>query len=154
MKIIRPDQFDFVKFRNIPIQKRKVGNQSGKKDRYKDIITAFDIETTRIREIEQSVMYVWQWAFDDDLCVVGRTWEEFLYLADNLAYILPDGVKLVAYVHNLSYEFSFLSGIYDFKPEDVFCMDSRKILKCTMFGKIEFSGCGYPKTAMPKINGI
>lgn len=142
MKIIRPDQFDFVKFRNIPIQKRKVGNQSGKKDRYKDIITAFDIETTRIREIEQSVMYVWQWAFDDDLCVVGRTWEEFLDLADNLAYILPDGVKLVAYVHNLSYEFSFLSGIYNFKPEDVFCMDSRKILKCTMFGKIEFR-CSY-----------
>ena len=142
MKIISPDQFDYVKFRKIPIQKRKAGNQSGKKDRYKDIITAFDIETTRIKEIEQSVMYVWQWAFDDDLCVVGRTWDEFLNLAENLAYILPEGVKLISFVHNLSYEFSFLSGIYDFQPEDVFCMDSRKILKCTMFDKIEFR-CSY-----------
>ena len=141
MRIIKPEQFDFVNFKKIPIQKRRRGNQSGKKDRYKDIITAFDIETTRLKDVEQSIMYVWQWAFDD-VCVVGRTWDEFLNLADNLAYLLPDGVKLVVFVHNLSYEFQFLSGIYHFQPEDVFCLDSRKILKCTMMGKIEFR-CSY-----------
>lgn len=147
MRIIKPEQFDYVKFRQIPMQKRKVGNQAGNKDHYKDIITAFDIETTRIKEIEQSVMYVWQWAFGDDVCVVGRTWDEFLQMAENIAYLLKPHQKLVVFVHNLSYEYAFLSGIYNFRPQDVFCLKPRKILKCTMFDRIEFR-CSYLHSQM------
>ena len=141
MKIITPEEFDFEQYEKIPLQPRPRGNQGGNRNRYKDIITAFDIETTRIKEIEQSVMYIWQWAFDD-ICVVGRTWDEFLVLAEKLAYYLGEHEKLVVFVHNLSYEFSFLKGIYNFKPADVFCLESRKILKCTMFDHIEFR-CSY-----------
>lgn len=140
--IIEARDFDFEAFKKIPIQKRKRGNPSTRsKIRYKDLVTAFDIETTRIVEIEQSIMYIWQWAFDD-VVVIGRTWGEFLTLAGDLSSILGENERLMIYVHNLSYEFSFLKGIYNFKPKDVFCMDSRKVAKAVMFDKLEFR-CTY-----------
>lgn len=136
------DKFDFEKFRQIPQQKRKKGNPGTRsKIRYKDIITAFDIETTRIKEIEQSIMYIWQWCFDDTV-VYGRTWQEFLDFCEMLCKCLGENERIFCGVHNLSYEFQFLRGIYDFKPEDVFCMDARKIAKCVLFDKIEMR-CTY-----------
>ena len=37
------------------------GNQgTRKKTRYLDCVCAFDIETTRLQDIDQSVMYIWQ----------------------------------------------------------------------------------------------
>ena len=141
-RVIRSDEFDFVAFKNIRDQKRNPGNPGTKaKYKYKDIITAFDIETTRLEEIEQSVMYIWQWAFDD-VCVVGRTWEEFTEFVDNICYVLKDDERLIVFTHNLSFEFSFLKGIYDFKSDEVFALDTRRVLKCMMHGKIEFR-CSY-----------
>ena len=56
------EEFDWWWFDNIEQQKRKRGNNAtSQKYYYKDIITAFDIETTYIKEIDQSVMYIWQW---------------------------------------------------------------------------------------------
>lgn len=141
-KLIYWNEFDFENFRKIPQQKRHRGNPGTRsKIRYKDIITAFDIETTRIKEIEQSIMYIWQWCFDDTV-VYGRTWEEFLLFCQCLCDQIGENERLFVAVHNLSYEFQFLQGIYHFKPEDVFCMDPRKILKCTLFDKIEMR-CSY-----------
>lgn len=140
--IISPDQFDFDKFEKTRCQTRRRGNQGTKdRTRYKDIISAFDIETTRIVEIEQSVMYIWQWAFED-VCVIGRTWDEFLSFAEKLCKRMRSDEKLVVFDHNLSYEFAFLKGIYDFKPDEVFCMDARKVLTCSMMDHIEFR-CSY-----------
>lgn len=141
VEILSPDEFDFESFISLPAAKRRQGNpgrQNGPV--YKDLITAFDIETTRIREIEQSVLYVWQWAFGPETVVVGRTWNEFKAFQERLQDALGKQ-RLVVYVHNLSYEFSFLRGVFDFKPSDVFCMDRRKILKCKI-GKLEFR-CSY-----------
>lgn len=53
-----------------------------------------------------------------------------------LAQRLP--ACLVVYVHNLSYEFQFLSGVYDFASGDVFAIKSRKVAKCVMLDKLEF----------------
>lgn len=140
--IIGPAEFSFYWIETMEHQKRKVGNPSGKaKVWYKDIITAFDIETTRLEDIEQSIMYVWQWQFGDKYTVVGRTWEEFLEFCSRLSAALC-GEKIVVWVHNLSYEFQFLRGIYHFEPEDVFALKARKVLKCTMMGNIEFR-CSY-----------
>lgn len=149
MKIIKAKDFDFVWFRSLKEQKRNPGNPARRsKKRYINLVTAFDIETTNIEEIEQSVMYIWQWAFGPDLVVVGRTWDEFKALAENLAFILKEHQQLVIFVHNLSFEFQFLKGIYDFGPDEVFAMDPRKILKCTMYnGKLEFR-CSYLQTNM------
>lgn len=142
-KIITPQEFNFIWLYKIKKQKRKSGNQ-GTTDKkiYKDLITAFDIETTRIKEIEQSVMYVWQFQFDLDYTIIGRTWKEFIDFIKQIKNVMQPQEYIVVYVHNLSYEFQFLRGIYDFQPEEVFAIKSRKILKCEMFNCIELR-CSY-----------
>lgn len=114
------------------------GNQGTRKARrYLDCVCAFDIETTRLPEIEQSFMYVWQFCVNAEFVVVGRTWSEFLQMLQAIREQLR-GLKLVVYVHNLSYEFQFLKGVYDFRSEDIFAIDTRKIARCTMYDQIEF----------------
>lgn len=140
--IISAAEFPYDWLANIPLVKRKPGNQRTKKRRkYKDLITAFDIETTRLPDIEQSFMYVWQWQFGTKYTVVGRTWEEFLEFQNHLRSVLDD-VFLPVFVHNLSYEFQFLKGIYYFDQDDVFAIKSRKVLKCDMWDCFEFR-CSY-----------
>lgn len=146
--VIAPEQFDFGWLQGIKVQKRAVGNPGTKKGvNYKDIITAFDIETTRIKEIEQSVMYIWQWQFGDVYTVIGRTWEQFETLIEGIAEVLEDREYLCVFVHNLSYEFQFLRGIYHFEKNEVFAIDSRKILKLTMHQHIEMR-CSYMHSNM------
>ena len=125
----------------------KVPRKKGSKP-YLDIVTAFDIETTRLPEIEQSVMYIWQFQFGLDQTVTGRTWEDFFQFLDHIVERIRGVAWLVLYVHNLSYEFQFLKGLYDFQADEVFATDSRKVLKCTMFDCIEFR-CSYYLTNMP-----
>ena len=144
---INPDKFNVEWYENIPLQKRKKGNQStSQKYYYKDIITAFDIETTYIKEIDQSVMYIWQWQFGD-LSIIGRTWWDFTKFIRILCDHLAEDERLVVFVHNLSFEFQFISGILDFTPDDVFAIDNRKVLKATYNNKIEFK-CSYLQTNM------
>lgn len=121
--------------------KRKPG-QKGTTE-YADCICSFDIETSYIKEKEQSIMYVWQCAIEETV-IMGRTWEEFKDFLNKLKKKLC-GLKLVIFVHNLSYEFAFLSGVYHFNEYEVFCTDSRKILKCTMYKNFEFR-CSYKLT--------
>ena len=45
-----------VYFKNCPIVKNRRGNPAGKKRHYIGITTAFDIETTLLDDITQSVM--------------------------------------------------------------------------------------------------
>ena len=140
-------EFDYEWFQDLPLQKRNKGNQStSQRYYYVDLITAFDIETTYIEEIDQSVMYIWQWQFGDKCTVIGRTWYELRMFLAELKEILHDN-RLVIFVHNLSFEFHYLSGIFDFAPEDVFCMDHRKILKATLNNSFEFR-CSYLQTNM------
>ena len=106
--------------------------------RYLNIITAFDIETTRIPDIEQSVLYIWQWHFDGIGCCIGRTWQEFQLFVDRLKEVMPAHTMLCVMDHNLSYEFQFLAGIYNFREDEVFCIDNRKILYCDMYDILHF----------------
>lgn len=137
--------FNEWSLRQYPPQKRGRGNPGhscGKSLRYKDVITAFDIETTRLPDIEQSFMYIWQWQIGTTT-VIGRTWDDFKEFVEQIRpHVEGKKQKLLVFVHNLSYEFQFLSGIYDFKPEEVFCIEPRKILKCEMYGFLEFR-CSY-----------
>lgn len=121
----------------IPKEKRKKNSRP-----YLDVITAFDIEASRLADIEQAVMYIWQFQFGPDITVIGRTWEEFQSFIEAIAARIRDICYLVVYVHNLSYEFSFLKGIYPFRTDEVFCTEARKVLKCEMEGCIEFR-CSY-----------
>src|SRR5699024_6928781 len=67
-------------------------------------------------------------------------WEEYKKFIEGINAVLND-VKLVFYVHNLSYEFQFLAGTCNFNIEDVFSIKKRKVLKCT-YECIEYR-CSY-----------
>lgn len=129
------DTFPYEWWKSLPVQNRKRGNQGAKgknKRTYLDAICAFDIETTRIKEIEQSVMYIWQFAVlaDNSIkVVIGRTWQEWMFFFRRL-YVYKKW--FVVFVHNLSYEFQFMAGIYNFQNEDVFALKERKVAKCSM----------------------
>lgn len=110
---------------------------------YANSICSFDIETTRLKDKEQSVMYVWQFAVEEQV-IMGRTWEEFKDFLSALKAKLGN-LRLPVFVHNLSYEFVFLSGVYHFNEYEVFCTEQRKILKCSMYKCFEFR-CSYKLT--------
>ena len=106
--IVNCEEFDFDWYESIQREKRKRGNQGGnsKKD-YKSIITAFDIETSRIKSIEQSIMYIWQWQFDEEYTVIGRTWEQF----NDFVQKLKDRMKTLSYMFTIyPMNFNFLGA--------------------------------------------
>lgn len=119
--------------------KRGRGNPAGNKRKYLDSITAFDIETSVIKECEEAFCYLWQLSIDNKIVIIGRTIQSFY---DNMkiasTYLNEQGLTWVIYVHNLAYEIQFLMGVYDFEPEDLFIIKSRKVVKAIMFGCIEF----------------
>lgn len=140
--LVPVDKFDYWEFAHMPIQKRKRGNSGNRQQKiYKDIIAAFDIETTRLCAPEQTIMYTWAMQLND-ITLVGRTWDEWLGFMNQLRLYLLEGEYLVIWVHNLSYEFQFMAGVYDFKADEVFALKSRKVAKCEMFGCFEFR-CSY-----------
>lgn len=107
-----------------------------------NLVLAFDIETTNLKSIEESVMYVWQFGTKDRV-VIGRTWQEFQKLMDVLVSIAEErDTKIIIYVHNLSFEFQFLRTVLDFSTDEVFIMKSRKILKAHYRKRIVFR-CAY-----------
>ena len=106
-----------------------------------DMVCAFDIETSELKEIEQGFMYIWQFQFRE-YTIIGRTWDEFLFLVQTIRDCIKPNERVVCYVHNLSFEFSYLKGIYPFTKEEVTCMDRRQILRCEMYNAIEFR-CAY-----------
>lgn len=119
----------------------KRGNPGGNKRVYIDMVCAFDIETSRYDD-RRSFMYIWQFQAGKDATVTGRSWKEFTLFMKRLRTACEKGEYLVIYVHNLSFEFQFLSGIYRFKPDEVFAVERRKILRCDMFDFAEFR-CSY-----------
>ena len=106
---------------------------------YCNIVCAFDIETTLIDSIRQSVMYIWQFQIEDQTTIIGRTWEEFRLLLKRISETIPEGSCVVIYVHNLSYEFQFIKS--QIPIDSVFAMDNRKILTVES-GPFEFR-CSY-----------
>lgn len=138
------ETFPFELIQQAKHVKRKRGNNGGKSKRdLKDLVCAFDIETSNLPDIEQASMYIWQLQVDDIGTIIGRTWEEYQQLLARVCDVLGENESIVFYVHNLSFEFQFLRGIYPFQPDEVFCMDSRKILYCSMFGEKIVYRCSY-----------
>lgn len=142
------DTFDYSIIKDTPCQKRRRGNQGKRenKRKYKDLFCAFDIESTNDLELQHAFMYIWQFQIED-YTIIGREWSEWLIFCERLTEQLQQDEYLMVYVHNLSYEFSFIKGVYGFTPEEVFCIQPRKVLKCEMLDHIEFR-CSYLLTNM------
>lgn len=147
-QLIDVNNFDPVLIKNYSVLPFPSGNRgSRRKVKFLDCVCAFDIETTRLEDIEQAIMYVWQFQISTDYTIIGRTWDQFLLFLQGLNKNMPENVQLMIFVHNLSYEFTFLKGVYPFKPEEVFAMDNRKVLRCSMYGRFEFR-CSYLQSNM------
>ena len=140
--------FDYLVISSTGCQKRPKGNQGTKHNvrKYKNLFCAFDIETTNDLTINQAYMYIWQCQIEEQT-VIGRTWGEWLEFLERISSRLAEDEYLMIYVHNLSFEFTFLKGIYSFDPEEVFAIDRRKVLKCEMMNHFEFR-CSYLLTNM------
>lgn len=140
--IVSVKEFNYNIVAALPDLPRKSGNQGTRARRvYKDVVCAFDTETSYIKELEAQCLYIWQFQLDEALTVIGRTWKEFIQFAEGIEAVLPDNVYLVTYVHNLSYEFQFMRSLFNIAPENVFVVKSRRVLKW-LCGRFEFR-CSY-----------
>lgn len=123
-----------------------------KKNPFADLGCGFDIETTRIAGTKRSTMYVWQFSIDD-VTIIGRTWDEFRELLTRLNkyYHLTDGKRLLVWIHNEKFEFSFIKSQLQWKMKDIkvngmvvdrrpdiFALDKREVIKATTVENIEF----------------
>lgn len=145
--ICHVENFPFSVIGDTECQSRQRRNAGGRqKLKYKNLVCAFDIETTYIEEINQSVMYIWQFQIED-YTIIGRTWNDFKFFIQKLSFQLDEDERLVAYVHNLSYEFQFLAGVFHFDPNQVFAIDSRRVCKADLENVLELR-CSYIQTNM------
>ena len=138
----------------------KKRRKAQKNIRLLNVFSAFDIETSTVWLSDDrseynvhSFMYVWQFQLED-YTVMGRTWEEFFdwlkLLGEAIEHIrrdnaLEDKPFMVIWVHNLQFEWTFLSGIYPFRNDEIFFRDVRKPIYCRMFDMFELR-CSYIQT--------
>lgn len=118
--------------------------KKSKHAKYSTNVISFDIETTStyFKGKKFAYMYAWATCINGESVYIGRTWKEFLDYTELLRdYLdLNDDNRLIIWVHNLSYEFQFLSDLFNWS--NVFCVDNRTPVKaCTVDG-IEFR-CSY-----------
>ena len=108
--------------------------------RYYNLAASFDIEASSVRhgEDKYGVMYVWQFGIEDELCY-GRTWAEFLdliYLLHDTLKLDPDKLRLLVYVHNLSYEFQWIRKYFEWV--NIFALADREPVKACTSAGVEF----------------
>lgn len=107
---------------------------------YYNCSCAFDIETTSFineKHEKTSIMYVWMLGLNG-LCMMGRTWEEFINVINTISEVLDLNYnnRLVIGVHNLGYEFQFIRHYFDW--DNVFSVDVRKPVYAISGQGIEF----------------
>ena len=115
-----------------------------------NLCCAFDIETSRLPDIDQAIVYHWQLQLGpNEPTIRGRELWQFRQVMDALANEIGDREMLLVYVHNLSYEFHFVRGVYpELVNEDVFAVKPRKPVKVRLYGgKVELR-CSYILTNM------
>lgn len=133
------NKYHFDDFESVPVLKAPAGNPHGRKKRkLVNLVCAFDIETSTLYDRDINFMYVWQFCIDGKMVVIGRRWCQLRKFFEKIISMLPDNTDLVVYVHNLSYEFQYLRGVFNFKPDDVFATERRRVVKCRALNRIEF----------------
>lgn len=85
-----------------------------KERRYMSDIITFDIESTNIHEIKQAVMYLWSCTINGHT-VYGRTWYEWVKLLKKIDHEYKEFKQgVLIWIHNFSFEQTFMSGYEDF----------------------------------------
>lgn len=114
-----------------------------RKKQYFNIPCCFDIETTSTYLNGEKVAFMYAWVLNiNGASIIGRTWAEFETCIDRIHHKLftnPDRI-FVIYVHNLGFEFSFISKRFIW--EKIFSIDKRKPIYARTIDGIEFR-CSY-----------
>lgn len=114
----------------------------------KNPIFSFDIETSTLND-QCNIMYVWQMAAMDqetesEGVIMGRIWEEFLDTLRKIMELNRDE-NIYIFVHNLSYEFWYLSSIPEMEISTGIFLDTHKVIGFTAMNRIQFR-CSYRLT--------
>ena len=138
--------YKFIQWENFDPEDEKyfpVGNKITKNSPYLNIGSGFDIETTNIPNTHKATMYIWQFSLND-LVIYGRSWKGFIDFLEYIEefYKLGSKRKLLVFIHNMSFEFSFIKKLvkWDIGKEGwakVFALDGRQVVKAEA-GGIEF----------------
>ena len=136
---------------DVPYAARPTGNPGGGgKRNVLNLLCAFDVETSKLPNEDQSILYHWQMQLGFETpTVYGRELWEVRAFFDKIAGCLKPGDVLPVYVHNLAYEFHFIRGVFpELHSEDVFSLSPRKPVKVKLYGgRIELR-CSYILTNM------
>lgn len=143
---------DVYHYNDIPAILKKVRpyfrfSHKNKRLKYFNVPCGFDIETTSFSsqlekgEDYRAIMYEWTFGIFG-VILIGRTWEEFEWMINELAkeLNLNNEKRLLVYVHNLSFEFQWMR--LHFNWEKVFAIDNRKPIYALTDKGIEFR-CSY-----------
>lgn len=111
--------------------------------KYYNVPCAFDIETTSFfrstgkDKQKCAIMYIWTFGIYG-IIIMGRTWEEFTAMLETISseLSLNDNLRLLVYVHNLSYEFQFFRKWFTWTK--VFSIENRKPIYAVTDTGIEF----------------
>lgn len=123
---------------------------------YINIPVSFDIETSNFKDTsgeKVALMYHWQLAIYDNV-ITGRTWGEFLKVLEILSSAFSTHInrRLVIYIHNLTFEFSFMKHYIKWSEESLLG-NNRDMYYIVTASGIEFrdslklSGMSLEKTA-------
>ena len=129
-------------------------HKNGTKKYYYNVSCSFDIETSsfyiddknnittdKLNGRKCSNMYIWQFAINDNV-IYSRFWTDFLRLIEKLENKLntSENLRLIIYVHNLSYEFQYIYKMFNWSS--VFAITERKPIYALNKNGIEFR-CSY-----------
>ena len=105
------------------------------------VSAAFDIEATNDIKTRAAYMYVWQ-LYLNGTVYIGRTWNEFFELLDDISYYFKTSPKrkLYIFIHNMAYEMSFLLPrlLMAEKLKKVFAKEKHKPIEVVLTNGIVF----------------
>lgn len=145
-KIYKPD--DIIEVLDISVNEAMIVSTGQRKDsenivRVFEVPASFDIETTSfyVDNYKAAIMYEWTFGINGNV-IIGRTWEEFENMMQTITdhLQLADDLRLIVYVHNLSFEFQFMRKHFEWLK--LFAIDTRKPIYAVTTTGIEFR-CSY-----------
>lgn len=112
--------------------------------RYFNVPIAFDIETTSFYDADgkkTGIMYAWMLGIYGEV-MMGRSWDDLINVLTELSTILNlnDNKRIIIYVHNLAFEFAFISTRFEWSK--IFAIEDRKPIYAITTTGIEFR-CSY-----------
>ena len=122
---------EFINFASSYFQPEKKPRGKKIKKIYINKFATCDFETTNDKQSECAFVYSWSFTFMHKT-IIGRDLQSFLRFSKMFSDAVAPN-KCICFIHNLSYDIDFISGVYPFEKEDAFLTDPRKFLKADYY---------------------